>query len=196
MPLINFGKERGVYRPCRCAVLTYPRSSPPKDSGGQTWRCSGCTRHSVWTWWASVSVRKDSLGGSVLLFFAVGIKKTVLEIKGFTKQVLQNMLRSRLPVSASSTIVWRRGEQKQTRRLQTVCSFDTATKDWQCSSWGWNWIFGWMIPPEALLIHCGLGQTLLWIHNSVHLWPVFEFPSRLQGLLSNLYKHNNIFQHF
>lgn len=48
-----------------------------------------------------------SLALSVLLEVtdAWGQKQTNKQ-KSFTKQVLQNMLRSRLPVSASSTIVW------------------------------------------------------------------------------------------
>lgn len=36
-------------------------------------------------------------------------------VKEFTKQVLQNMLRSRLPVSASSTIVWRKETRNKSR---------------------------------------------------------------------------------
>lgn len=43
----------------QCWFLTYPHSSPPRDSGGQTWQCSGCTRRSVWTEWASVSAGKN-----------------------------------------------------------------------------------------------------------------------------------------
>lgn len=40
---------------------TYQRSCPPTGSGGRTWRCSGCTRRSAWTWWASVSLRTKHL---------------------------------------------------------------------------------------------------------------------------------------
>lgn len=39
---------------------TYQRSCPPTDSGDRTWRCSGCTRRSAWTWWASVSLRQHN----------------------------------------------------------------------------------------------------------------------------------------
>lgn len=46
-----------------------------------------------------------SLALSVLLEVTVCLGAKTNKQKSFTKQVLQNMLRSRLPVSASSTIV-------------------------------------------------------------------------------------------
>lgn len=35
--------------------VTYRHSFPPRGNGDRTWQYSGYTRHSVWTWWASVS---------------------------------------------------------------------------------------------------------------------------------------------
>lgn len=103
----------------QCWFLTYPHSSPPRDSGGQTWQCSGCTRRSVWTEWASVSAGKNKWYVFSVICFAgsyrcLGAKTN--KQKSFTKQVLQNMLRSRLPVSASSTIVWGGLKKKKRER--------------------------------------------------------------------------------
>lgn len=102
----------------KCALwLTYQHSSPPRDSGGQTWRCSGCTRRSVWTWWASVSVKKQSQKHKKLASYCWSLYEWCIYCvrEAFTKQVLQNMLRSRLPVSASSTIVWRKETRNKSR---------------------------------------------------------------------------------
>lgn len=146
----------------QCWFLTYPHSSPPRDSGGQTWQCSGCTRRSVWTEWASVSAGKNKWYVFSVICFAgsyrcLGAKTN--KQKSFTKQVLQNMLRSRLPVSASSTIVWgglkKKKRERERERMKTL-----EIHLWHCNtrpSWGW------MLTLEAWLTHSELGQRLIWI---------------------------------
>lgn len=106
-----------------CPWKTHLRSCLPKGSGDQTWRCIDCTRRSVSIWWASVSVEYRPLkwvhlDGNCNANQTVGLsasqrstRRLVLNVYKqnwkviITKQVLQNMLRSRQPVSASSTIV-------------------------------------------------------------------------------------------
>lgn len=132
----------GCWHSCKCVVLvTYPRSSPPRDSGGRTWRCSGCRRRSVWTWWASVSVKgMHARNGWNKISYYWHYPLYRPSISGgrqdSTKQVLQNMLRSRLPVSASSTIVWRKETRNKSRikkNKKTKTDRDMAEK------WMNNW---------------------------------------------------------
>lgn len=98
--------------------------------------------------------RKQSNIVILLLTSSAWILYILLKLE-FTKQVLQNMLRSRLPVSASSTIVWRR-ERKDFQKEKTMAwrkkmdeqliyssrenLFRTTTKQsqtvYKCTSWG------------------------------------------------------------
>ncbi len=68
---------------------------------------------------------KETVCFIIAIILCVYHRFLVREKSEFTKQVLQNMLRSRLPVSASSTIVWR----KETRNKSRILKKQTET--WQ-----------------------------------------------------------------
>lgn len=60
----------------------------------------------------------------------------------FTKQVLQNMLRSRLPVSASSTIVWNETQKKdlgKTRRISLWVVWQRNKRSTDDVQAGWDY---------------------------------------------------------
>ncbi len=115
---------------------THLRSCRPTGSGDQTWRCIDCKQRNVSIWLASVSVENRPL--KWVFYVKLQCKsdcwvislptltvfkprcaewKTVI----ITKQVLQNMLRSREPVSANSTIVWREKKRKL-KKMRVVLS--------------------------------------------------------------------------
>lgn len=138
----------------------------------------------------------------------------------FTKQVLQNMLRSRLPVSASSTIVCVKETRHKSRNLKKKRKNEMQTERWWITKWKpvllrtvWQCnkratdsvrtgagISSWMITLETWLAHSELGQRPLWdlqLNSLVHVFGLVCWRGKnifkiRMCLLSTLHKWMNL----